>query len=80
VGEAIAIFEPLLTERERILGPTHPGTLATRGNLALTYQDAGRVGRPARELFRFVSTVSVARWSCLLSMRQSGGVHSGSSA
>ena len=41
--EAIATYEPLLADKERILGPAHPDTLATRNNLAVAYQAAGRV-------------------------------------
>ena len=41
-SQTIAIFEPLLGERERILGPEHPDTLTTRHNLASAYQVAGR--------------------------------------
>ena len=44
VQEAITLFEPLLTQEERILDAGHPTTLATRNNLAVAYQDAGRVG------------------------------------
>jgi hypothetical protein len=40
--EAIAIYEPLLAGRERILGPEHLSTLRTRKNLASAYQTAGR--------------------------------------
>jgi tetratricopeptide (TPR) repeat protein len=43
VAEAIAILQPLLAERERILGPEHPDTMTTRNNLAYAYQNAGRV-------------------------------------
>ena len=31
-----------MAARERVLGPDHPDTLASRGNLALAYRDAGR--------------------------------------
>jgi hypothetical protein len=37
------MYEPLLVDRERVLGADHPDTLATRYKLALTYQDAERV-------------------------------------
>ena len=40
--DAIAILEPLLADRERLLGAEHPNTLRTRNNLAIVYQDAGR--------------------------------------
>ena len=43
MAEAIAIYEPLLADRERILGAEHPDTLSTRHNLAFAYQAAGRV-------------------------------------
>ena len=42
VGEAIAIYEPLLADQERILGAEHLDTLSTRGDLAVAYRDAGR--------------------------------------
>ncbi len=41
-AEARGLFEPLLAERERILGATHPTALNTRHNLALAYRAAGR--------------------------------------
>jgi hypothetical protein len=44
VAEAIAIFQELLTDRERILGAEHPDTLTTRHCLAVAYRAAG----PAR--------------------------------
>jgi hypothetical protein len=44
VGEAIALQEQVLADRERILGAEHPDTLAARGNLAFSYWAAGRVG------------------------------------
>jgi Flp pilus assembly protein TadD len=31
-------------DRERILGPEHPGTLSARANLAASYRLAGRTG------------------------------------
>ena len=59
-------------------GQTYAGaarTLAVPSRLRVPLSPAA-----AREPFRFVSTVSVARWWCLLSMWQSvAGVHSGSS-
>ena len=41
-AQAIAIAETLLTDQERLLGPDHPDTLASRNNLALAYQETGR--------------------------------------
>lgn len=41
-AEATAISEQALAARERVLGPDHPDTLASRNNLANAYQDAGR--------------------------------------
>ena len=43
LNQAIALFEHNLVDRERILGPDHPHTLASRNNLALAYQDAGEL-------------------------------------
>jgi tetratricopeptide (TPR) repeat protein len=40
--QAIAVGEPLLDDAERVLGPDHSITLASRGNLAAAYEDAGR--------------------------------------
>ncbi len=42
MGEAIAIYEPLLADCERILGPRHPDTLNTRRGLAGAYRSVGR--------------------------------------
>jgi tetratricopeptide (TPR) repeat protein len=42
-AQAIAVAEPLLADRERVLGPDHPDTLASRNDLALAYRAAGRV-------------------------------------
>jgi len=41
-AQAIVAGEPLAADRERVLGPDHPGTLSSRNNLALAYQAAGR--------------------------------------
>ena len=35
--KSIELFERVLTDRERILGPDHPDTLASRSNLAGAY-------------------------------------------
>ena len=43
--QAIPVAEPLLADQERVLGPDHPDTLASRNNLAIAYQAAGRTGR-----------------------------------
>ncbi|GGL20680.1 tetratricopeptide repeat protein [Nocardia jinanensis] len=44
VGEAIALYEAVLTDYERVLGSEHPATLTSRNNLARAYREAGRVG------------------------------------
>ena len=36
------IGERLVADQERVLGPDHPDTLASRNNLALAYRAAGR--------------------------------------
>ncbi len=36
------LHQQTLAARERLLGPDHPHTLASRNNLALAYQAAGR--------------------------------------
>ena len=40
--EAITLHEQILTAQERLLGPSHPDTLASRNTLASAYRDAGR--------------------------------------
>ena len=42
MAEAVSLFERVLAESERVLGPSHPDTLTARNNLALAYRDAGR--------------------------------------
>ena len=42
-AQSILIAEPLLADQERVLGADHADTLATRNNLALAYQAAGRM-------------------------------------
>ena len=37
------MFERVLAESKRVLGPSHPETLTARNNLALAYADAGRL-------------------------------------
>jgi len=41
--KAIAIYEPLLADRQRSIGAEHGNTLRTRNNLANAYRAAGRV-------------------------------------
>ena len=41
-AQTIQVAEPLLADREQILGPDHPDTLYSRYNLALSYQAADR--------------------------------------
>ena len=41
-AQSILIGEPLVADIERVLGADHPFTLATRNNLAVVYQAAGR--------------------------------------
>jgi tetratricopeptide (TPR) repeat protein len=43
-GVAIVSGESLIADCERLLGETHPDTLACRNNLALAYQAAGQAG------------------------------------
>ena len=43
VADAIAIYEPLLSDRERVLGPDHPDTLTTRNNVAGAHRAAERL-------------------------------------
>ncbi|MFI9846752.1 tetratricopeptide repeat protein, partial [Nonomuraea sp. NPDC051941] len=44
---AIPLYELTLADRERVLGPDHPDTLASRHNLAHAYEAAGDLGRAA---------------------------------
>ena len=41
-AQAIMIGERLVADQERVLGPDHPDTLASRNNLATAYRAAGR--------------------------------------
>ena len=41
--QAIELGEQLVSDSERIRGPHHPGTVAARSNLALAYDQAGRI-------------------------------------
>ena len=41
---AIPLFEEVLADRVRVLGPDHPDTLASRNGLAGAYYSAGRLG------------------------------------
>jgi tetratricopeptide (TPR) repeat protein len=41
-AQAIHVAEPLLADMERILGPDHPDTIDTRGNLGEAYRAGGR--------------------------------------
>ena len=43
-GEAIELFERVLADRVRVLGPDQPDTLATRNSLAVAYYSVGRFG------------------------------------
>ena len=43
-AQAIVAGEPLVADCERVLGPDHPRTLASRNNLAEAYRTAGRAG------------------------------------
>ena len=42
-AQAVQLGEPLVTDRERVLGETHPDTLSSRNNLAGAYLAAGRL-------------------------------------
>jgi tetratricopeptide (TPR) repeat protein len=41
-AEAMTLHEQTLADRERVLGPDHPETLASRSNVATAYHAAGR--------------------------------------
>ncbi|MEU6800353.1 tetratricopeptide repeat protein [Streptomyces neyagawaensis] len=44
-AHTIALRTAALTQREKVLGDTHPDTLTSRNNLALAYESAGDLGR-----------------------------------
>ena len=52
------LFDSLLADRLRVLGPDHPDVLETRGHLARAVMEAGDPGR-AVDLFGLVSGESV---------------------
>ena len=56
LGEAIALFEEVVADSVRVLGPDHSDTLTSRNNLAYAYDSAGRVGE-AIALYEEVLTV-----------------------
>ena len=41
--DAISCYKRVLADRERVLGPDHPDTIAARGNLAAANFSAGRM-------------------------------------
>jgi hypothetical protein len=45
VTQAIAYFSELCDQAERVLGPDHADTLASRNSLAYAYQSAGDLDR-----------------------------------
>ena len=51
------LLAALLPDRERVLGPDHPGTLATRHNLASLTSEAGDVAG-ARDLLAALLSIS----------------------
>ena len=51
--DAVELYEQVLADRMRVLGPDHPDTLITRNNLAGAYKDVGRFGE-AIELYKRV--------------------------
>ena len=51
--DSIELYEQVLADQERVLGPDHPDTLTTRNNLAVAYRSAGRFGE-AIELYKWV--------------------------
>jgi len=47
MADAAALQEEALEKQKKILGPDHPNTLTSMGNLALVYLDQGRTGDAA---------------------------------
>jgi lipopolysaccharide exporter len=60
-AQAVALHERVLADRERLLGPYHPHTLACRNNLAHAYRQAGW---PAKAIPLYERTL--ADWTRLL--------------
>ena len=58
LGEAIALFEEVVADSVRVLGPDHSDTLTSRNNLAYAYDSAGRPDK-AVALFEEVVADSV---------------------
>jgi len=54
-AEAETLYNQVLTECEKQLGPEHPDTLRTVGNLAIVYRNQGRYGE-AETLYKQVLT------------------------
>ncbi|MFD6217622.1 tetratricopeptide repeat protein, partial [Nocardia salmonicida] len=42
-SRAVELGERIVIDAERILGPAHPDTLASRNSLAYAYESAGRI-------------------------------------
>ena len=45
LGQAITLYEQVLSDRTRVLGEDHPDTLTSRNDLAGAYRAAGRLGQ-----------------------------------
>ena len=53
--DSIELYEQVLADRVRVLGPDHPDTLTTRNNLAGAYYFAGRFGEAIELLGRVLA-------------------------
>ena len=53
--DSIELYEQVLAERERVLGPDHPDTLTIRNNLAGAYYSVGRFGEAIELLGRVLA-------------------------
>ena len=66
-ADAIAIFERVVADHERLLGDEHPATPTARANLAVSYPQAGRtadaIAIEARGLELLRARMSIAAWT-----------------
>jgi tetratricopeptide (TPR) repeat protein len=61
LNRSIPLFEQVATDRLRVLGADHPGTLYSRNNLARAYEMAGRLGE-AIPLFEQAAVDALRVW------------------
>lgn len=73
------LYERTLADRSKVLGVTHPDTMAGRNNLALAYRDAGRLDEAIPLLERTVAdcecVLGVSHPQTLISRKSLAGAH-----